>query len=154
MRTERKKCPLSFTQEHIRQKHSWQKNELQTDLNSWSVFFCPSFFCQTRPPSFASIRVHSWLKGPSANVESVVFLRRILTTRQASFGVLASRAVMNEGMSATTGARPHRAMIITRQEVSKAFSPRRQESKTLKSKPFNAWSLGNKRRHRLSQIVG
>ena len=42
----------------------------------------------------------------SANVESVVFLRRILTTRLASFCVLAARAVMNEGISATMGLVP------------------------------------------------
>ena len=36
---------LSFTQEHIRQKNCWQKNEMQKNLKSWSVFFCRSFFC-------------------------------------------------------------------------------------------------------------
>ena len=46
------------------------------------------------------------IPGHSANVESVVFLRRILTTRLASFGVLAALAVMNEGISATMGLVP------------------------------------------------
>ena len=56
----------------------------------------------------------------SANVGSVAFLSRIQMRRRTSFWVLAVRAVRKEGISATIGARPHRALIITRKEVRKA----------------------------------
>ena len=45
-----KRTTLSFMQKHIRQKKNWwQKNELQQDLQSWSVFFCRPCFCETWP---------------------------------------------------------------------------------------------------------
>ena len=39
----------------------------------------------------------------SANVKSIVFLRRIQATRLASFWMLAARAVRKNGISATMG---------------------------------------------------
>ncbi len=48
----------------------------------------------------------------SANVKRVVFLRRIQVRSLTSRWVLAAQLVRKEGISATIGARPHRALII------------------------------------------
>ena len=62
----------------------------------------------------------------SAHAGSVVLLKRFQMRRLTSCCVLAARAERQEGISATIGARPHRALINTRQkEIRKAFSPLR-----------------------------